>query len=69
MAYAEVTECKGQFYITPLRARLNGVSYATKDEAQYISDAVNLAYKAGRTDLQGELRELFGVAMGRDLDD
>jgi hypothetical protein len=69
MSYAEVTECSGKFYITPLRARLNGVSYATKDEAQYISDAVNLAYKAGRADLQRDLRDLFGAAMGQDSED
>lgn len=62
MEYATVIHGgDGDFYITPLHLSLNGVSYKTRSEAEYIARAVNLAYEAGREDVRYGMRDLLGV--------
>ncbi len=59
----------GRFYISPLSAQLNGLSWSKKDDAEYICRAVNAAYNRGREDVQRELRDLLNVPERSEGDD
>lgn len=60
-AICSVLEHKGQFYIVPLSAQLNGVSFATREEAEYIAKAVNGAYERGWETARLEIRKAIGL--------
>jgi hypothetical protein len=63
MAWCEVSKGDdGKYYIRPLAARLNGVSFKTKADAEYIVDAVNAAYNRGKEDVKSAMRDLLNVA-------
>lgn len=66
--YATVVESKGVFYIAPLQVQLNGASWKTRSDAEYICRAVNAAYARGREDIQRGLRELLNVKGGDEND-
>lgn len=65
--FATISESGGKFYIRPLAVNLNGLSFKTRAEAEYVVNAVNNAYRRGKDEIRSNIRDLIGAASEEDV--
>lgn len=58
---ALIKEENGRWYIIPLAAHCNGVSFDNRRDAGVVADAINLAFQAGQEDIKSRFRDLLDV--------